>query len=124
MDVSASCPLRPSCLDTVERLAGDDSSVSEQIPEAESYIDYRLKALSERNEHHQFEVIATRIARRRISANLLVANGPVSAGGDQQRDAESYTTRIPDELPHSAGFAASASTSPVVLACTVQAGGL
>ena len=98
--------------------------MSEHIPEVESYIDYRLKRLSERNEHHQFEVIATRIARRRISANILVANGPVSAAGDQQRDAESYTTRIPDELPHSAGFAASASTSPVVLACTVQASGL
>ena len=118
------CVRHPPCLRTVARRAGDDSRVSEQIPEAESYIDYRLRALSERNEHHQFEVIATRIARRRISANILVANGPVSAAGDQQRDAESYTTRIPDELPHSAGFAASASTSPVVLACTVQVSGL
>ncbi len=98
--------------------------MSEHTGELESYIDYRLKALSERNEHHRFEDVCTRIARKRISANILVANGPVSSGGDQQRDAESYTTRIPDELPHSAGFAASASTSPVVVACTVQSGGL
>ncbi|WP_343904623.1 hypothetical protein [Nocardioides aquiterrae] len=98
--------------------------MSQHVPELESYIDYRLQSLSQRNEHHKFEDICTRIARKRISANILVANGPVSSGGDQQRDAESYTTRIPDELPHSAGFAASASTFPVVVACTVQSEGL
>jgi hypothetical protein len=98
--------------------------MSSMVPELEAYISFRLAQLSVRNEHHTFETIATRIARKRISANILVANGPVSAGGDQQRDAESYTTRIPDELPHAAGFAASASTSPVVVACTVQKTGL
>ncbi|RIJ77995.1 hypothetical protein D1871_04735 [Nakamurella silvestris] len=90
------------------------------IPETESYIQFRLEDLVSRNEHHRFEEIATRIARRRISSNILVATGPVSSGGDQQRDAETYTTWIPDELPHSAGFAASSSTRPVVVACTLQ----
>lgn len=90
------------------------------IPETEAFIQFRLNEMSSRNEHHKFEEIATRIARRRISSNVLIATGPVSSGGDQQRDAESYTTRIPDELPHSAGFAASASTTPIVVACTVQ----
>lgn len=94
------------------------------LPELESYIAFRLHQLGERNEHHEFEQIATRIARKRISANIMVANGPVSAGGDQQRDAESYTTRIPDELPSAAGFAASASKSATVVACTVQKTGL
>lgn len=94
------------------------------VPELETYISFCLGQLSERNEHHTFEIIATRIARKRISANILVANGPVSAGGDQQRDAESYATRIPDELPNAAGFSASASTSPMVIACTVQKTGL
>lgn len=94
--------------------------MAEPIPEAEAFITFKLSEMSSRNEHHEFEEIATRIARRRISANILIATGPVSSGGDQQRDAESYTTRIPDELPHSAGFSASASTSPVVVACTVQ----
>lgn len=96
----------------------------EKTPELEAYVAFRLSQLSSRNEHHRFEQIATRIARKRISSNILVANGPVSAGGDQSRDAESYSTRIPDELPHAAGFSASASTSPVVLACTVQQKGL
>lgn len=94
--------------------------VAEPIPEAEAFIDYKLTEMASRNEHHEFEEIATRIARKRISSNILIANGPVSAGGDQQRDAESYTTRIPEELPHSAGFSASASTKPTVIACTVQ----
>lgn len=94
--------------------------MTEPIPEVEAFINFKLSEMSSRNEHHEFEEIATRIARRRITANILIATGPVSSGGDQQRDAESYTTRIPDELPHSAGFSASASTSPVVVACTVQ----
>ena len=97
-----------------------DGAVTDTTLEAEGYIQFRLSELSSRNEHHRFEEIATRIARKRISANILVATGPVSSGGDQGRDGETYTTRIPDELPHSAGFSASASTAPVVLACTVQ----
>lgn len=94
--------------------------MAEPIPEAEAFIGYKLTEMASRNEHHEFEEIATRIARKRISSNILIANGPVSAGGDQQRDAESYATRIPEELPHSAGFSASASTKPTVIACTVQ----
>ncbi|MET8282971.1 hypothetical protein [Micromonospora sp. NPDC005174] len=94
--------------------------MAEPIAEAEAYIQFRLGELASRNEHHRFEEIATRIARKRISSNILIATGPVTSGGDQQRDAETYTTRIPDELPHSAGFSASASTAPVVVACTVQ----
>lgn len=91
-----------------------------KLPELETYIAFRLDQLSARNEHHRFEEIATRVARKRISSNIMVANGPVSAGGDQGRDAESYTTRIPEELPYASGFSASASTSPVVIACTLQ----
>lgn len=90
------------------------------VPAAENYIQWRLSDMATRNEHHLFETVATRVARRRISSNILIATGPVSAGGDQQRDAETYTTRIPNELPHSAGFSASASTAPIVIACTVQ----
>ena len=98
--------------------------VTELIPEAEAFIRFRLAEMSSRNEHHRFEEISTRVAQKRISSSILIATGPVSSGGDQQRDAESFTTRLPDELPHSAGFAAAASTAPVVVACTVQASGL
>jgi hypothetical protein len=94
------------------------------VPEFEALISYALHQLAVRNAHHKFEEIATRIARSRLSMNIHVANGPVSSGGDQGRDAESYATRIPDELPNAAGFAASASTAPIVIACTLQKNGL
>lgn len=81
--------------------------MTEPIPQTEAFIQFRLDQMSSRNEHHEFEEVATRIARKRISANILIATGPVSSGGDQQRDAETYTTRIPDKLPHAAGFSAS-----------------
>jgi len=42
--------------------------VTEQIPEAETFIRFRLGEMAERNEHHKFEEIATRIARKRISS--------------------------------------------------------
>jgi len=98
--------------------------VSASLLETEAFIRFRLIEMSSRNEHHQFEEIATRVAQKRISANILIATGPVSSAGDQGRDAESFTTRLPDELPHSAGFAAAASSAPVVVACTLQKAGL
>jgi hypothetical protein len=106
------------------RLVRDDACVTASLVETEAFIRFRLLEMSALNEHHRFEEIATRVAQKRISANILIATGPVSSKGDQGRDAESFTTHIPDELPHSAGFAAAASTAPVVVACTLQKDGL
>lgn len=94
--------------------------VSEIRPQAEAFIRFRILEMTERNEHHRFEEIATLVAQKRVSSNILIATGPVSSKGDQQRDAETFKTRLPDELPHSAGFAAAASTAPWVVACTLQ----
>ncbi len=88
--------------------------------EAERYIRFQLEHLTARNEHHTFEEICYRIAKRRLSSNLLPATGPVSAGGDQGRDAETYYTRLPQELPAAAGFVGRATTQPLVVACSVQ----
>lgn len=92
--------------------------------EAERYIRFQLEHLTARNEHHAFEEICCRIARRRLSSNLLLATGPVSAGGDQGRDAETYYTRLPRELPAAGGFVGRATTEPLVVACSVQKSGL
>lgn len=94
--------------------------VSEIRPQAEAFIRFRILEMTERNEHHRFEEVATLVAQKRVSSNILIATGPVSSKGDQQRDAETFKTRLPDELPHSAGFAAAASTAPWVVACTLQ----
>jgi hypothetical protein len=88
--------------------------------EAERYIRFQLEHLTARNEHHTFEEICYRIAKRRLSSNILPATGPVSAGGDQGRDAETYYTRLPEELPATAGFVGRAATEPLVMACSVQ----
>ena len=92
--------------------------------EAERYIRFQLEHLTARNEHHAFEEICYRIAKRRLSSNLLPATGPVSAGGDQGRDAETYYTRLPQELSAAGGFVGRATSEPLVVACSVQKEGL
>ena len=90
--------------------------------EAERYIRFQLEHLTARNEHHTFEEICYRIAKRRLSSNLLPATGPVSAGGDQGRDAETYHTELSGQ---SAGvFDSGAASQPLVMACSVQKGKL
>lgn len=82
-------------------------------------IRFALETLAETNDHHAFERICAGLARRRIVSNLLPATGPVSAGGDQGRDAESHWTDLPNEGVTS-WFSLLASTEPVALACTIQ----
>ncbi|MFD5503792.1 hypothetical protein ACFWJS_29425 [Streptomyces sp. NPDC127061] len=90
------------------------------FPEIERYIQFLLEQLAGRNEHHVFEQIVFQIALRRLSSNIVPATSPVSAGGDQGRDAESYYTNLPHELPGAGGFAGRATTEPWVLAASVQ----
>ncbi|MFJ9372902.1 hypothetical protein [Streptomyces sp. NPDC101455] len=90
------------------------------FPEAERYIQFLLEQLASRNEHHVFEQIVFQIALRRLTSNIVPATGPVSAGGDQGRDAESYYTNLPHELPGAGGFVGRATTEPWVLAASVQ----
>lgn len=92
--------------------------------EAERYIRFQLEHLTTRNAHHEFEQICYRIAKRRLSSNVVLASGPVGAGGDQGRDIESYYTRLPEELPGAGGFVGRATTEPLVVACSVQRSGL
>ena len=52
--------------------------MAEPIAEAEAFINFKLSEMASRDEHHEFEEITTLIARKRISANILIAIGPVS----------------------------------------------
>ncbi|MFD5922686.1 hypothetical protein ACFVYP_38945 [Kitasatospora sp. NPDC058201] len=88
--------------------------------ELEQRIRFALSILGESNNHHGFEALCLGLARRRITSNLLPATGPVSAGGDQGRDAETHWSAIPQELPGTSPYAALASTRRVVMACTTQ----
>lgn len=99
--------------------AGDNGNVVNAV-EAEKYILFQMDQLGAGNAHHAFEELCTRVAQRRVSSNILLVTGPVSAGGDQARDAESYFTRLPAEIPGATGFIGAAATYPVGVACTVQ----
>jgi hypothetical protein len=92
--------------------------------QTERYIRFQLEQLSPLNEHHTFEKISFHIAERRLSSNLLLTTGPVSGGGDQGRDAESYRTSLPVELPGAGGFVGRATTEPLVVAASIQRDGL
>lgn len=92
--------------------------------ETETFIRFQLDQLGAQNRHHDFENICFRIAQRRISSNILPATGPVSSGGDQGRDGETFFSALPEELPGAGGFVGRATTEPLVLACTIQRTGL
>lgn len=76
------------------------------------------------NEHHSFEHLCRQVAKRRIASNVVPATGPVSAGGDQGRDFETFHTYLAAELPFAIGFLALASSDVIVFACTIQREGL
>ena len=88
--------------------------------ELERRIRFGLSTLTESNSHHDFETISLGLARKRIASNLMPATGPVTAGGDQGRDAESYWTNLTNGEVPTPLFVAGATDENVVLACTTQ----
>lgn len=97
----------------------DDQSMTSRLA-LEKRIRYGLSTLAETNSHHDFEAICLGLARKRIATNLMPATGPVSAGGDQGRDAESFWTNLPTETATTSSFKVGATHENVVLACTIQ----
>jgi len=85
-------------------------------------IRFALTRLRSRNGHHEFEEACRHFAAARISRNILPATGPVSAGGDQSRDFETFRSYLGNHLPSS--FMAVEHELPVVFACTLQQSGL
>ncbi len=83
-------------------------------------IRFALDNLGERNAHHEFEQLCLDAARLVLVSNLVPATGPVSSGGDQGRDAESFWTSLAAAPSPVSAFARLASTEKVVLACTIQ----
>jgi len=104
------------------RRVGMDETVWVATPvETAQVIRFALGGLTEKNGHHSFEHLCRQVAKRRIASNVLPATGPVSAGGDQGRDFETFRTYLwVEELPFALGFLALASRDVVVFACTIQ----
>ncbi len=84
--------------------------------EVAGYISYQLSELSGVNGHHEFERLCFHLARKRIHPNIIPSTGPVSAGGDQGSDFETYEITSRGNSP----FFARASEDRVVFACSLQ----
>ena len=90
----------------------------------ESQVRFALSQLPAHNAQHQFEHICRHLTQQFICSNVLPATGPVSAGGDQGRDFETFRTYLREELgPHGA-FLGLVSESTIAFICTTQASGL
>ncbi|WP_430427944.1 hypothetical protein [Parasphingorhabdus sp.] len=86
-----------------------------------SIIRFHLSDLGARNAHHEFEHLARHTARARIASNILPATGPVSSGGDQSRDFETFDTKHAAPGPPGSRFAAhSTGSRKIVFACSLQ----
>ena len=83
-----------------------------------SRIRFELGQLSVLNKQHDFEHICRHLARARICSNILPATGPVSAGGDQGRDFESFRTYLKTSPIASSSFIELASDGPIAFTCT------
>ncbi len=90
------------------------------ITELTSYIRFQLSQLRVQNKHHDFEHLARHLARLRICENILPGTGPVSAGGDQGRDFESYRTYLNSTPIATSTFLARATDKKLVFACSLQ----
>ena len=82
---------------------------------------FALSQLPAQNAHHLFEHICRHLTTQFICSNVLPATGPVSAGGDQGRDFETFRTYLRDELGPAGAFLGLVSEGTVAFICTTQA---
>jgi hypothetical protein len=85
-------------------------------------IRFALSGLSARNGHHEFEEACRHLAHARIAPNILPATGPVSDGGDQGRDFETFHSYLGETLGDHGWFAGLVSSGPIAGLCTLQKG--
>ncbi|WP_367874454.1 hypothetical protein [Luteolibacter sp. Populi] len=87
------------------------------------FIRFGIDRLSARNGHHEFEHLCRHFARLRISPWVIPATGPVSAGGDQGRDFESFLSFLKLESAASTThwLAAHEGDQRLAFGCTLQA---
>lgn len=83
-------------------------------------IRFGLEQLSAKNAQHEFEHLCRHFARARICSNILPATGPVSAGGDQGRDFETFCSYLSQSALGVSSFAGRLSEGPLAFGCTLQ----
>ena len=89
--------------------------------QVQSQVKFALSQLPAQNAHHLFEQICRHLTTRFICSNVLPATGPVSSGGDQGRDFETFRTYLRNELGPAGAFLGLVSEGTVAFICTTQA---
>ena len=85
---------------------------------------FALAQIPVENAQYQFEHLCRYLTQQFICSNVLPATGPVSAGGDQGRDFETFRSYLARELgPHGA-FLGLVSEGTIAFVCTTQAEGV
>ncbi len=90
------------------------------LEQVKAQIRFGLSQLAETNSHHEFEHLCRHLARARICSNIIPATGPVSSGGDQGRDFETFETYINPDPSEGTTFVGLISDKPIVFACSMQ----
>jgi len=99
-----------------------ESRIMAEFRKVKEHIKFSLDNLRVKNAFHDFETICRYFSRKRLGLNILPATGPVSAGGDQGRDFETYT--IIPEVQHIVGKDKPIVTKEAAFACTIRSDGL
>jgi hypothetical protein len=85
-----------------------------------SQIRFGIEQLSAKSSHHEFEHMCRHLTRARICSNILPSTGPVSAGGDQGRDFETFRTYLSSTSIANSTFVGLASDKPIVFGCSLE----
>jgi len=93
------------------------------VPSRSEYqqrIRFALAGLNASNGHFVFEQLCRELTKATIARNVLPATGPVSAGGDQGRDFESFPTALTDTVGDVGIEVGLAPGDGVAFVCTLQ----
>ncbi|WP_230860636.1 hypothetical protein [Actinoplanes aureus] len=94
--------------------------MSSMVEQTRHEIRFALSQLAVRNGQHEFETLTRMLARATVTRNVLVATGPVAAGGDQGRDFETYRTDLAGQTQPLGRALGLSDHDSVGFACTLQ----
>ncbi len=90
------------------------------VEQTRAEVRFALSQLAAGNGHHEFEALARALARATVTRNVLPATGPVSVGGDQGRDFETYVTQLAGQVQAIGANMGLTDGDGVAFACTLQ----
>ncbi len=83
-------------------------------------IRFHLGQLSAHNGHHEFEKLCFWLTKERLCRDVLPATGPVSSGGDQGRDFETFRTFLSTIVEREEYFAGIDGSASIAFACSLD----